>query len=305
MMKRIGELKAENARLKEKSECQAQGIDAFDKKLREAEAEVARLKTENSGLRAGIESLERVDNKIIARLKEENEQLFFASQGSVKYVDHQMAFARQATEHHKEMDCLKAEIERLNATLQQAYVDFEERIRNEAAHPACIKLNRLVGDKNNEIARLKAEVERLHARWLQMLDENKDLRQTNGQYHQVLSESRNLEAENARLKAEVERMTTIAPKGLFDFSVEHLTRLFNDGRIDEVSYEGERSQWYCADAYARCVRAEIEAKRLKAEVERLTKAGDAAIEHLRWQGGKHTKEVIIPAWNAAKEGKQP
>lgn len=115
MMKRIGELKAENARLKEKSECQAQGIDAFDKKLREAEAEVARLKTENSGLRAGIESLERVDNKIIARLKDENEQLFFASQGSVKYVDHQMAFARQATEHHKEMDRLKAEVERLQS----------------------------------------------------------------------------------------------------------------------------------------------------------------------------------------------
>jgi len=113
MMKRIGELKAENARLKEKSECQAQAIDAFDKKLREAEAEVARLKTENSGLRAGIESLERVDNKVIARLKEENEQLFFASQGSVKYVDHQMALARQATEHHKEMDRLKAEVERL------------------------------------------------------------------------------------------------------------------------------------------------------------------------------------------------
>jgi SMC interacting uncharacterized protein involved in chromosome segregation len=107
------------ARLKEKSECQAQCIDAFDKKLREAEAEVARLKTENSGLRAGIESLERVDNKIIARLKEENEQLFFASQGSVKYVDHQMAFARQATEHHKEMDRLKAEIERLTADLKR------------------------------------------------------------------------------------------------------------------------------------------------------------------------------------------
>ena len=78
-----------------------------------------------------------------------------------------------------------------------------------------------------------------------------------------------LEAENARLKAEVERLTTIAPKGLFDFSVEHLTRLFKDGRIAEASYEGERSQWYCSDAYARCVRAEIEIKRLKAEVEEL------------------------------------
>ena len=194
MMKRIGELKAENARLKEKSECQAQGIDAFDKKLREAEAEVARLKTENSGLRAGIESLERVDNKIIARLKEENEQLFFASQGSVKYVDHQMAFARQATEHHKEMDRLKAEIERLNATLQQAYVDFEERIRNEAAHPACIKLNRLVGDKNNEIARLKAELE--------MLKASSRGHSTSHLYQQMAEDC-------ARLKAEVERLTYV------------------------------------------------------------------------------------------------
>jgi hypothetical protein len=51
----------------------------------------------------------RIEN---ARLKAENEQLFFASQGSVKYVDHQMAFARQATEHHKEMERLKAEVER-------------------------------------------------------------------------------------------------------------------------------------------------------------------------------------------------
>jgi predicted phosphohydrolase len=46
MMKRIGELKAELDRIKLKSECQAECIDAFDKKLREAEAENARLKAE-------------------------------------------------------------------------------------------------------------------------------------------------------------------------------------------------------------------------------------------------------------------
>ena len=267
MMKRIGELKAENARLKEKSECQAQGIDAFDKKLREAEAEVARLKTENSGLRAGIESLERVDNKIIARLKEENEQLFFASQGSVKYVDHQMAFARQATEHHKEMDLLKAEIERLNATLQQAYVDFEERIRNEAAHPACIKLNRLVGDKNNEIARLKAELE--------MLKASSRGHSTSHLYQQMAEE-------NARLKAEVERLTLIVGADAID-----------------------REHGMCCDA--------------SAQVERLTKAGDAmkfdCLNYLRelnkrpfWFPLLSELEVnhkSVQAWNAAKEGKQP
>ena len=93
-------------------------------------------------------------------------------------------------------------------------------------------------------------------------------------YDFIYQRCENMEAENARLKAEVERLTACGYHRNFDFSVEHLTRLFKDGKIAEVSYEGERSQWYCADAYARCVNAEIEAKRLKAEVERLRKAGE-------------------------------
>jgi cell division protein FtsB len=106
--------------------------------------------------------------------------------------------------------------------------------------------------------------------------------------------------ENARLKAEVERLTTIAPKGLFDFSVENLTRLFKDGRIAEVSYEAERSQWYCADAYARCVRAETEAKRLKAEVERLT--DEVGLMNQLWN--KYlTPEIRKAMVKEAKEGK--
>jgi len=39
---------------------------------------------------------------------------------------------------------------------------------------------------------------------------------------------------------------------------------------------------------------------LKAEVERLTKAGDAMADRLMYQGYPAT----VPAWNAAKEGKQ-
>lgn len=39
--------------------------------------------------------------------------------------------------------------------------------------------------------------------------------------------------------------------------------------------------------------------RLKAEVERLTKAGDAMAERLMYQGYPET----VPAWKAAKEGK--
>jgi hypothetical protein len=42
----LDDMKAELDRVKYKSECQAEGINAFDKKLREAEAEVTRLKDE-------------------------------------------------------------------------------------------------------------------------------------------------------------------------------------------------------------------------------------------------------------------
>jgi hypothetical protein len=113
-----------------------------------------------------------------------------------------------------------------------------------------------------------------------------------------------LKAENARLKAEVERLTAGGYHRNFDFSVEHLTRLFNDGRIAEVSYEGERSQWYCADAYARCVNAEIEAKRLKAEVERLTKVALKVYQELD-EFGQVSAKSVHELRDAAKGGKQP
>ena len=48
-----------------------------------------------------------------ARLQAEVERLILASQGFVKYVDHTMALARQATKHHKEIESLEAQVERL------------------------------------------------------------------------------------------------------------------------------------------------------------------------------------------------
>ena len=50
----IQKLKEENARLKDKSACQTECLDAFDKKLREAEAKIERL------LEAGNEMAEHV-----------------------------------------------------------------------------------------------------------------------------------------------------------------------------------------------------------------------------------------------------
>ena len=76
MMTRIGELKAELDRIKLKSECQAECIDAFDKKLREAEAENARLRALDS-----LKTISLTDSPTwqtigaYAEVKEENARL--------------------------------------------------------------------------------------------------------------------------------------------------------------------------------------------------------------------------------------
>ncbi len=66
-----------------------------------------------------------------------------------------------------------------------------------------------------------------------------------------------LQAENARLKAEVERLTAFTTRTI------------------------------------------IPNELLQAQVERLTKAGDAMADRLMYQGYPAT----VPAWNASKEGK--
>ena len=76
-------------------------------------------------------------------------------------------------------------------------------------------------------------------------------------------------ADNDRLKAEVERLT----KHEDDTCRHYIMRLL----------------------------LESQNARFKAEVERLTKAGDSMAARLIYQGYPET----VPAWNAAKEGKQP
>ena len=82
-----------------------------------------------------------------------------------------------------------------------------------------------------------------------------------------------LEAENARLKAEVERLKV---------EVQHLM------------------------VFCNCTL--IPSKKLQAQVERLTKAGDAMAIALNLNDDvfdNHEKKLAQSAWNAAKEGKQP
>ncbi len=89
-----------------------------------------------------------------------------------------------------------------------------------------------------------------------------------------LSVYQSLEAENARLKAEVERLTN---------NCDYL-----DKKLDE---ELDKSAMLCG------------------QVERLTKAGDAMAEEmgLETYAEEHFKQQkeFLKAWNAAKEGKKP
>ena len=57
------------------------------------------------------------------------------------------------------------------------------------------------------------------------------------------------------------------------------------------------------EKWAEMVKAQSENARLKAEVERLRKAGDAMAKAIRWLP-QSISDHHLDAWNAAKEGKQ-
>jgi hypothetical protein len=125
-----------------------------------------------------------------------------------------------------------------------------------------------INPKEDENARLKAEVERLEKEVWRMkvfkgIDEDtkatlKDALNTVPEWAKVLE----TEAENARLKAEVERLTAFTTRTI------------------------------------------IPNEELQAQVERLTKAGDAmAKEWVDRESLYHGNEDFISDWNAAKEGK--
>ena len=86
--------------------------------------------------------------------------------------------------------------------------------------------------------------------------------------HDYLAEKEHaerLEAENARLKAEVERLAAIVGADAID-----------------------REHGMCCDA--------------SAQVERLTKAGDVLANNIVWV---ELYRPLVAKWNAAKEGEQP
>jgi outer membrane murein-binding lipoprotein Lpp len=111
-----------------------------------------------------------------------------------------------------------------------------------------------------------------------------------------------LNKENARLKAEVERLTafttrTIIPNEELQAQVESLTTLV----------ESNLNQSKLAMA-----KSDASVRTLEAQVERLTQAGDAMASSIQFNeemaqdyNGPAIVHQSVQRWNAAKEGKQP
>jgi chromosome segregation ATPase len=119
-----------------------------------------------------------------ARLKAEVERLGWVSAGSVKFIDHTMELARQATRHHKEMERLKAECQARQAENSVLAVECDS---------------------------LKAEVERLTSD-IQMEKENEDRlvrewQKANNEVYGLHTQVAALIDDQTRLKAQVERLT--------------------------------------------------------------------------------------------------
>ena len=131
-----------------------------------------------------------------------------------------------------------------------------------------------------------------------------------------------LREENARLKAEVERLTafttrTIIPneelqaqnamlKEEISEAAGHYNKIIND-----LEAQVERLKKFNDEAMAHIAKEERKSRErlemAEAEVERLTKAGDAMAEELIQEYGREVclKFGWFKGWNAAKEGKQP
>jgi len=96
----------------------------------------------------------------------------------------------------------------------------------------------------------------------------------------TLIPNKELQAENARLKAEVEKWR-------------NLTRYWSD-KYKDTNESLHRSRKAIKEVYA--------------QVERLTKAGDAMASIIKYEPGVNTFDPVpdvVKRWQSAKEGKQP
>ncbi len=132
-----------------------------------------------------------------------------------------------------------------------------------------------------------------------------------------------LKADNARLKAEVERLTAIVGADAIDR--EHGMCCDASAQVERMTKERDKALtdfWGIHEGYFRLqaevnrltaftTRTIIPNEELQAQVERLTKAGDAMAEIFKNEMDNepdcvgYLQEKLVNRWLAAKEGKQP
>jgi hypothetical protein len=150
-------------------------------------------------------------------------------------------------------------------------------------------------------AELKAEVERLTKAVMHSPAAQLKLKELEGK--NTYEEINPKEDENARLKAEVERLE------------KEVWRMKVFKGIDEDTKATLKDALNTVPEWAKVLETEAENARLKAEVERMNKAGDAMAEEIALakrqdEGSRfdpiemHYDHELIVKWLAAKEGKQ-
>jgi uncharacterized small protein (DUF1192 family) len=130
--------------------------------------------------------------------------------------------------------------------------------------------------------------------WVPLADHCEEVKALKMERIHDLNQIGGLQEELSRLKAEVEMLSKPAIIGGYNLSqyirmANSETLEFDNGDIFADMTLPERIK-YIVESHAR----------LKAEVERLTKAGDAMARHLDYGDFP----ISLEAWNAAKEGKQ-
>jgi chromosome segregation ATPase len=103
------------------------------------------------------------------------------------------------------------------------------------------------------------------------------------------------EAENARLKAEVERLTE---------RLGGVRLIVTEEMYDELNTKYLEQQHELQNIALTARQILDEKIDLKEQVERLTKAGDAMVDMVDWEVPYERRKKLEADWNAAKEGKQ-
>jgi hypothetical protein len=103
-----------------------------------------------------------------------------------------------------------------------------------------------------------------------------------------------LKAENARLKAEVERLTE---------RLGGVRLIVTEEMYDELNTKYLEQQHELQNIALTARQILDEKIDLKEQVERLTKAGDAMVDMVDWEVPYERRKKLEADWNAAKEGK--